>query len=185
MKIYTGYGDEGKTALFGGETVQKNHLRVEMYGTLDELNSLIGMLRNKNSDLDVDDMLKNIQNELFTYGSEIATPKAIKREQFSEHISEVHINALENDIDKLSEKIPTLQKFILPGGSEAACYAHMARTVCRRAERMLISLANEIEIRGQLIIYLNRLSDLFFVIARYENVINGIDDIVWEGIRKK
>jgi cob(I)alamin adenosyltransferase len=185
MKIYTGYGDEGKTALFGGETVKKNHLRVEMYGTLDELNSLIGLLRNKNIDDDVDDILKNVQNELFTYGSEIATPEAAKRDQFTDHISEIHINALENAIDKLSEKIPALQKFILPGGSEAACYAHQARTVCRRAERMLISLANEIDIRGQLIIYLNRLSDLFFVIARYQNVINGVEDIVWEGIRKK
>ncbi len=185
MKIYTGYGDEGKTALFGGETVQKNHLRVEMYGTLDELNSLIGLLRHKNKDNDVDDILKNVQNELFTYGSEIATPKAINLEKFTDHISEIHISALENAIDKLSEKVPPLKMFILPGGAEAACYAHQARTVCRRAERMLISLANEIEIRGQLIIYLNRLSDLFFVIARYQNVIIGVEDTVWEGIRNK
>ncbi|KAA3615739.1 MAG: cob(I)yrinic acid a,c-diamide adenosyltransferase [Calditrichaeota bacterium] len=184
MKIYTGYGDEGKTALFGGETVKKNHLRVEMYGTLDELNSLLGLLRNKNNDDDVDAILKNIQNELFTYGSEIATPKAAKLDQFTDHISETHISALENAIDKLSEKVPPLKQFILPGGSEAACYAHQSRTVCRRAERMLIKLAEEIEIRGQLIIYLNRLSDLFFVIARYQNVINSVDDTVWDGIRK-
>lgn len=185
MKIYTGYGDEGKTALFGGETVKKNHLRVEMYGTLDELNSLIGLVRNKNNDNDVDEILKNVQNELFTYGSEIATPNAAKRDKFADHISEVHISALENAIDKFSEKTPALQKFILPGGSEAACHSHMARTVCRRSERMLISLADDIQIRGQLIIYLNRLSDLFFVIARYQNVINEVEDIVWDGIRKK
>ena len=184
MKIYTGFGDQGKTALFGGETVRKNHLRVEMYGTLDELNSLIGILRNKNQDKNVDSILKNVQNELFTYGSEIATPDVAKRENFTEQISDTHINALENAIDMFSEKLPTLKKFILPGGSEAASYAHLARTVCRRAERMLISLADQIEIRGQLIIYLNRLSDLFFVIARYENVLNQVDDTVWEGIRK-
>jgi cob(I)alamin adenosyltransferase len=183
MKIYTGFGDEGKTALFGGETVKKNHLRVEMYGALDELNSLIGLLRNKNSDEEIDQILGKVQNELFTYGSEIATPDAGKRENFSDQISEVHINALENAIDKFSEKVPALKQFILPGGCEAASYSHLSRTVCRRAERMLINLANEIEIRGNLIIYLNRLSDLFFIIARYQNVLNSEDDVVWEGIR--
>jgi len=184
MKIYTGFGDEGKTALFGGETVKKNHMRVEMYGTLDELNSLIGILRNKNTDKEIDQILSKVQNEIFTYGAEIATPDAGKREKFTDQISEIHINALENSIDKYSEKIPALNKFILPGGSEAASYAHLARTVCRRAERMLISLANEIDIRGSLIIYLNRLSDLFFVLARYQNVLNSVDDVVWEGIRQ-
>lgn len=184
MKIYTGFGDQGKTALFGGETVSKNHLRVEMYGTLDELNSLIGLLRNKNNDASVDNVLKNVQNELFTYGSEIATPDVAKRENFTDQISDKHINALENAIDRFSEELPSLKKFILPGGSEAASYAHQARTVCRRAERMLISLADQIEIRGQLIIYLNRLSDLFFVIARFENFLNNVEDVVWEGIRK-
>ncbi|MCB9059113.1 MAG: cob(I)yrinic acid a,c-diamide adenosyltransferase [Calditrichae bacterium] len=184
MKIYTGFGDQGKTALFGGETVRKNHLRVEMYGTLDELNSLIGLLRNKNKDASVEKILKNVQNELFTYGSEIATPDVMKRENFTEQISDHHISALENAIDRFSEELPSLKNFILPGGSEAASYAHLARTVCRRAERMLISLADQIEIRGQLIIYLNRLSDLFFVIARIENLKSGVEDTIWEGIRK-
>lgn len=184
MKIYTGFGDQGKTALFGGETVRKNHLRVEMYGTLDELNSLIGLLRNKNNDKSIDTTLQNVQNELFTYGSEIATPDVGKRDNFTDQISDTHISSLENAIDRFSEQLPALKKFILPGGSEAASYAHLARTVCRRAERMLISLADQIEIRGQLIIYLNRLSDLFFVIARYENFKNQVEDITWEGIRK-
>ena len=185
MKIYTGFGDKGDTALFGGETVKKNHLRVEMYGTLDELNSLIGLLRNKNKDSQINKVLENIQNELFTYGSEIAPPDESKRAKFTEHISELHINTLENAIDRFMEKLPELKMFVLPGGSEAACYAHLGRTVCRRAERMLISLANEIEIRNELIVYLNRLSDLLFVIARYENVINGAEDVAWQGIRKK
>jgi cob(I)alamin adenosyltransferase len=185
MKIYTGFGDEGKTSLFGGETVKKNHLRVEMYGTLDELNSLIGLLRIKNTDPDVDNTLKNIQNELFTYGAEIATPDAVRRKNFKESISEVNITALENTIDCFMGKLPVIKKFVLPGGSEAAGFAHLARTVCRRAERMLINLANEIEIRGNLIVYLNRLGDLLFVIARYENFLNNVPDVVWDGIRNK
>ena len=184
MKIYTGFGDQGNTALFGGETVKKNHLRVEMYGTLDELNSVIGMLRNKNKELSVENALKNIQGELFTYGAEIATPEAGKRETFTDHISENHIIALEQTIDHLSEKLPSLKRFVLPGGSEAACYAHLARTVCRRAERLLIKLADDTEVRGPLIVYLNRLSDLLFVIARYENNMNSIEDVVWEETRK-
>ena len=184
MKIYTGFGDKGDTALFGGETVKKNHLRVEMYGTLDELNSLTGLLRNKNSDPQIDKVLQNIQNELFTYGSEIATPDESKRAKFTEHISDLHINTLENYIDRFMENLPELKKFVLPGGCEAACYAHLARTVCRRAERMLISLANDIEIRNELIVYLNRLGDLLFVIARYENVLNNVEDVSWQGIRK-
>lgn len=184
MKIYTGFGDKGNTALFGGETVRKNHLRVEMYGTLDELNSLIGIVRNKNQDKKVDSILKNIQNEIFTYGAEIATPQVEKRDTFNDKISEQHISALENSIDYFSEKLPVLKKFVLPGGSEASCYTHMARTVCRRAERILINLADEIEIRGQLIVYLNRLSDLLFVLARYENNLNNVEDVHWDGIRK-
>lgn len=185
MKIYTGFGDDGKTALFGGETVQKNHSRVEMYGTLDELNSLIGLLRNKNQNKDIDKLLKDIQNGLFTYGAEIATPNIEKRASFSEHISDIHITSLEAIIDRYMEKLPSLTKFVLPGGCEAAGFAHLARTVCRRAERMLISLANEIEIRRELIVYLNRLGDLLFVIARYENMLNEVNDVIWDGIRKK
>jgi cob(I)alamin adenosyltransferase len=185
MKIYTGFGDKGDTALFGGETVKKNHLRVEMYGTLDELNSLIGLLRNKNNDTQIDRVLENIQNELFTYGSEIATPDETKRAKFAEHISELHINTLENAIDRFMEKLPELKNFVLPGGNEAASYAHLARTVCRRAERMLIKLANKINIRNELIVYLNRLGDLLFVIARYENFLENIEDVIWKGIRNK
>lgn len=177
MKIYTGFGDKGNTALFGGETVKKNHLRVEMYGSLDELNSLLGMLRNKNKDGGIDAILKNIQNELFSYSSEIATPDAGKRLSFIDQISQEHISFLENTIDDLSGKLPELKKFILPAGSEVSCYAHMARTVCRRAERLLINLADEADIRGELIVYLNRLSDLLFVIARYENLLNKIEDV--------
>jgi len=184
MKIYTGFGDTGNTALFGGETVKKNHVRVEMYGTLDELNSHIGILRNKNEDDIVGNILSKVQEELFTFGSEIATPDSGKRDTFTEQISKNNIEMLENTIDDLSAKLPELKKFVLPGGCEAACYAHLSRTVCRRAERILIKLASEIDVRGQLIVYLNRLSDLFFIIARYENLLNKVEDVVWEGIRK-
>lgn len=184
MKIYTGFGDEGDTALFGGETVRKNNIRVEMYGTLDELNSIIGLLRNKNSDVQIENILKNIQSEIFIYGSEIATPQAAERESFTERISEKQAVVLEQAIDLLSEKLPPIKKFVLPGGSEASCYAHLARTVCRRAERVLIRLSEEIEVRGSLIVYLNRLSDLLFTIARYQNKLQNIEDVLWEGIRK-
>ena len=185
MKIYTGFGDKGDTALFGGETVKKNHLRVEMYGILDELNSHVGLLRQSNNDVRTDTILENIQHELFTYGSEIATPDEERRAKFSEQISAVHIVALEKAIDGYSEKLPELKHFVLPGGTTAACHAHIARTVCRRAERTLVSLSHETEIRDELIVYLNRLSDLLFVIARYENILNKINDVPWQGIRKE
>lgn len=183
MKLYTGFGDEGKTALFGGETVKKNHLRVEMYGTLDELNSFIGLILSKNKDKAVATDLTAVQNELFTFGAEMATPSTEKRAGFTEQLSKVHIDALENMIDKYSAQVPPLKKFVLPGGCEAASFAHISRTICRRAERMLISLAEEISIRADLIVYLNRLSDLLFIIARYQNVVNKVEDIAWEGIR--
>ena len=184
MKIYTGFGDKGNTALFGGQTVKKDNLRVEMYGTLDELNSFLGILSNKNKDSEIGTIVNNIQNEIFIFGSEMATPPAKERGSLAEYISEKHVNELEKAIDKITEELPELKNFILPGGSEAACYSHVARTVCRRAERMLIKLAEGTEIREVLIVYLNRLSDLLFTIARYENKIEHINEVIWEGIRK-
>ncbi|MGD9898064.1 MAG: cob(I)yrinic acid a,c-diamide adenosyltransferase [Calditrichaceae bacterium] len=183
MKIYTGYGDEGNTALFGGDVVQKDHPRVELYGTLDELNSIIGLLRSKNSHSGIDELLFRIQYELFVFSAEIATPDEKARKKFSRQIAQEHVNALEDAIDFYEADLEPLKNFILPGGSEAAAIAHLARTVCRRAERIFVKLRNEADLRKQMLIYLNRLSDLLFIIARFENKHHGTDDVKWEGNR--
>jgi len=183
MKIYTGFGDEGNTALFGGVVVKKDNARVEVYGTLDELNSVIGLLRSRISELKIDELLERIQNEIFVLSSEVATPDDNKKSRFTELIDSVHVEKLEKQIDEMTENLEPLKNFILPGGSESAAIAHVARTVCRRAERYLVSLNNEVEVRKTLFIYLNRLSDLFFVIARFMNKINNKSDVNWKGLR--
>jgi cob(I)alamin adenosyltransferase len=183
LKIYTGFGDEGNTALFGGKIVKKNHVRVEVYGTLDELNSLIGLLRSKNKNNEVDKVLFRIQNELFVISAEIATPDDDKRSKFSDQIGEPHISGIESEIDHFNNYLEPLKNFILPGGSDEASIAHVARTVCRRAERLLVSLNDDMTIRKFILIYLNRLSDLFFVLARYLNKLNNVKDVNWKGLQ--
>lgn len=183
MKIYTGFGDEGNTALFGGQVVRKNHTRVEIYGTLDELNSVIGLMRCKNSDAEVDDLLNRIQNEIFFVSAELATPEEKMLNRFMDRIDENHIHGIEQHIDYFSENLDPLKQFILPGGSEAAAFAHLARTVCRRAERKLVALSEDSGVRKELLIYVNRLSDLFFVLARYQNKLAGQPDVKWKGLK--
>ncbi len=183
MKIYTGFGDEGNTALFGGDVVQKDHPRVELYGTLDELNSILGLLRSKNSHSGIDELLLRIQNELFVFSAEIATPDEKARKKFSRQIAQEHVKALEDAIDLYEADLEPLKNFVLPGGNETAAIAHLARTVCRRAERVFVKLGNEMDLRQQMLVYLNRLSDLLFIIARFENKHHGIDDVKWESIR--
>ncbi len=180
MKIYTGFGDRGKTALFGGDVVQKNDLRVEVYGALDELNSLIGLLRAKNTDRQVDEWLLREQNHIFALSSEIATPDPKIRHKLVNMLTLSESAQLEKEMDDLSERLPELKKFILPGGCETAAIAHLARTVCRRCERLLISLHEQIKQREELLVYLNRLSDWFFILARYLNQLNDQPDVVWE-----
>ncbi|MBD3225791.1 MAG: cob(I)yrinic acid a,c-diamide adenosyltransferase [Caldithrix sp.] len=183
MKIYTKFGDEGNTSLFGGKVVRKNHMRVDIYGTLDELNSLIGILILKipDSENEVKQLLYDIQNQIFVFSSEIATPDEKTLSKFEQFINEVHIQLLEDNIDKYSEKLPKLKNFILPGGSDSAAAAHLVRTVSRRAERRLINWHEVEPVRKELLIYLNRLSDFFFIIARYMNVVQQKDDILWKG----
>lgn len=183
MKLYTGFGDKGNTSLFGGEKVSKNNERVEAYGVIDELNSIIGLLDAKVDDPEIKPLLKKIQNELFVLSSEIATPDEAMRQKFNQTISEDHIRNMERTIDLFTEVVEPLRKFILPGGCEGAALAHVARTVCRRAERKLISLVNKHQINGLLLVYLNRLSDLLFVLARVINQRKGVKDVVWKGIR--
>ena len=180
MKIYTGFGDEGNTALFGGQVVKKNNIRVEIYGALDELNSVIGLLRTKNSDTRVDELLLSIQDEIFIVSSEIATPDIERQKKIKNRLHNEHIQKTEKTIDELSENLEPLKNFILPGGSESAAIAHLARTVCRRAERNLVALISEDQVRKEIVVYLNRLSDLFFVLARYLNKLNKKPDVLWK-----
>lgn len=180
MKIYTGFGDKGETSLFGGEVVNKDDIRIETYGTLDELNSIIGLLRTKIVEHSINKVLFSIQNEIFILSSEIATPNVIQQSKLKDRISEINIRKIEDTIDDISEKLDPLKNFILPGGSESAAIAHIARTVCRRAERNLTTLNSESKIRGELIVFLNRLGDLFFILARYLNKSNNVSDVIWK-----
>ena len=180
MKIYTGFGDKGKTSLFGGDVVNKDNPRIEVYGTLDELNSIIGLLCTKKVDKHIYNILLTIQNEIFVLCSEIATPDMERQRKLKNQIVENNIRNIEKTIDDISDKLDPLKNFILPGGSESAAIAHLARTVCRRAERHLTALISESQVRSEIIVYLNRLGDLFFVLARYLNKLNNVPDVIWK-----
>jgi cob(I)alamin adenosyltransferase len=181
MKIYTKGGDKGETGLFGGERVSKDSIRIEAYGTVDELNSFIGLLLTEIIDGDVKILLNRIQNLLFILGSDLAAPDDEKNRKHNiPRISKSHYEELEKEIDKYDEKLEELRNFILPGGCKSSVLLHICRTICRRAERKTVSLQNEGKVSSEIIIFLNRLSDLFFVLARYENKISGIEDIKWQ-----
>ena len=184
MKIYTKTGDKGETALYGGTRVSKASARVESYGNIDELNSFIGIAKSHIEDKEVLEQLKKIQFDLFTVGSEAATPVdklmlANGRSRLPLIIAEKEIEELENWMDAYEEKLDPLQFFILPGGGKAATFLHAARTICRRAERSLVFLNQNEEVRPELIKYLNRLSDYLFVLARYVSKINGEAEEYW------
>lgn len=179
MKIYTKNGDRGQTALIGGRKVSKNNFRIECYGTVDELNSWLGvvvsMIGTKSPSAKT---LKIIQDRLFVVGSLLANdPKGsrMKLPQLQEH----DVVLLENEIDAMTAKLPELKSFILPGGCEAASFCHLARAVCRRAERRVVALSQKDKVDPVIIIYLNRLSDYLFVLARFFNRQKGIKDILW------
>jgi cob(I)alamin adenosyltransferase len=180
MKIYTKTGDKGDTALFGGKRVDKDNSRIKAYGTVDELNSVIGLAVAEVRSEEVKSVLLKIQNELFTVGSDLATPEEnINSSKYVSRIDEQNTIHLENIIDRFDSKLPGLTNFILPGGIKGAAFLHNARTICRRAEREIVSLSKEEKTNPSILIYLNRLSDLLFVLARYENFVSGIDDIPW------
>ncbi len=185
MKIYTKTGDAGTTALFGGNRVPKHNARIESYGTVDELNSNIGMIRSQEIDEHSKNILIQIQNKLFTIGSTLATSpdKAVLRsgkERLKiEKINEDHISLLEQEMDAMNDVLPDLTHFILPGGNTAVSYCHIARTVCRRAERRVTHL-NEMEPIDPIVIkYLNRLSDYLFVLARKLSKDLNAEEIQW------
>jgi cob(I)alamin adenosyltransferase len=179
MKIYTKTGDDGTTALFGGQRVVKDSIRIETYGTVDEVNSILGVARAVNSDNDIEDILDHLQNDLFVLGADLATP--IGKEGVTiPRIDQKHITFLETTIDAVELELSPLKNFILPGGSVVAAYLHFARTVCRRAERHAVHLSRIEQIGEFVVVYLNRLSDLLFVLARLANKRDGIVERPWK-----
>ena len=178
MKIYTKTGDDGSTSLFRGGRVLKNNQRLIAYGTVDELNAVIGLAVSHIIAEDIRDILLKIQNLLFTLGSDLATvadkenPRYVRTEADS-------IEFLEQTIDSIDKKLPGLQSFILPGGTKGASFLHFARTICRRAEREVVSLSQNEEVNENIVIFLNRLSDLLFVLSRYENKVNNKPEPIW------
>jgi cob(I)alamin adenosyltransferase len=191
MKIYTRTGDQGETGLFGGQRVRKDHARVEAYGDIDELNSVIGLALAKLDETTGSDIvarLRAIQTGLFTLGANLATPGHEDGGRPTTYIPALepeHIAELEHWIDTTEAELEPLKNFILPGGTEAAACLHLARTVCRRAERRVITLAKHAHIDGDVIIYLNRLSDCLFTLARLVNHRAGVEDVAWAGGRKE
>ena len=183
MKIYTKTGDQGKTSLFGKSNVQKNDLRVKAYGEIDEVNACLGTLRATLSKIEKnfnDALLKDIQNRLFDIGAELATANENFVKKLPRLIQETDITKLEKEIDFYSEELPVLKNFILPGGHIGSAQAHLARCVTRRAERSIIALAEKKTVRSEIIKYVNRLSDYFFVLARKINFDLDVEDIEWE-----
>jgi cob(I)alamin adenosyltransferase len=177
--IYTRKGDEGETSLGGGQRVPKDAARVAAYGTVDELNSAIGVAWAHGLTPRLMEVLPVIQNELFHLGSDLAFREEDKQTHQLPQIEERHVEKLEQLIDELNEIVGPLQNFILPGGSIGAAHLHVARTICRRTERAVFTLAREEPIGGLVMAYLNRLSDLLFVMARYENNQRGIAEPLW------
>ena len=181
MKIYTKTGDDGTTGLFGSGRVSKNSIRIEAYGTVDELNSVIGILAVQSGAEYFALLLQDIQKSLFVLGADLATPLESKTTYQIPRIEESDVKKMEFAIDDAEIGLPPLEKFILPGGSAVAGYFHFARTVCRRAERIVVSLSESENIGAFDIQFLNRLSDLFFVLARKANHLAGVKDVEWDG----
>ena len=181
MKIYTKTGDEGETGLFGGDRVSKASLRVETYGEVDELNSVVGWARLAMENAELDALLNQIQSDLFEVGAELASTPERKEKGLMPLIEESQVEMLERAIDHYQEGPPALTSFVLPGGSEGAARFHLARCICRRAERSLVALGEREPIRGELYRYVNRLSDLLFTLARYATHAAGVQDIPWKG----
>ena len=175
MKIYTRTGDHGETSLFGGKRVAKNDPRIEAYGTVDELSSFLGLARASELPADVDAEIAKIQSDLFEIGAHLASP-GISRFPGADA---QRITDLEKAIDTMESELPVLTTFILPGGTQAAAHLHVARTICRRAERCVVALGDDSEATQSTIRYLNRLSDYLFVAARFTNLRQGGADVPW------
>ena len=179
-KIYTRNGDKGKTRLANGEEVSKDSLRVAAYGDIDELNSIVGLVLTENPDDKLAVVLSSIQHTLFDLGGELASDGMIVG-----LVTDQHTTSLEKHIDQMNSELPPLEEFILPGGTKSASLLHLSRTVCRRAERSIITLNQSETVAAEIIQYVNRLSDILFVMARYENHRSGNQEVFWKNPRKK
>lgn len=179
MKIYTKTGDKGQTSLIGGTRVPKYHIRIEAYGTVDELNSYIGLIRSSVSDQAIINQLLEIQDRLFTIGSNLASDPEKSKMKIPE-IKDVDVEYLEQAIDKMNENLPEMRSFVLPGGNQAISFTHIARCVCRRAERATIHLSQESSVNDIIIKYLNRLSDYLFVLSRKITTDTKAIEIPWK-----
>lgn len=181
MKVYTRSGDKGKTSLVGGQRVSKCCERLESYGTIDELNSHMGVLLNYCKDERDAAFLTHVQSALFVVGGYLATDNSQKEVRKGNIVTPAMVEEVEKEIDRLQDLLPPLRLFILPGGSRAASFAHVCRTVCRRAERQILRLAEcGAQVDDEVTAYVNRLSDYFFVLARKLNTDEGVEDIVWK-----
>jgi len=181
MKIYTKTGDKGTTSLIGGTKVFKSHLRIEAYGTVDELNSYIGLCKDLLSDESSKSVLQEIQDRLFTIGSALACDPEKETKMKIPDLKESDITLLEKEIDKMDSELPSMKSFILPGGHPTISHIHIARCICRRAERYCVRLETEKnEVESIIIKYLNRLSDYLFILARYASLLLNVQEIPWK-----
>jgi len=181
MKIYTKQGDKGETGLFGGDRVSKSSLRIEAYGTIDELNSFIGLTITELLNTEVKKLLQGLQSQLFIVGSDLAAPDNEKTRKYNiPRVSCAFTLEAEKAIDYFEGMLEELKNFILPGGTKSASLLHVCRTICRRAERRTVQLNSVEEINGNIIIFLNRLSDLLFVLSRVENAEANFPDVIWK-----
>ena len=178
MKIYTKTGDKGTTSLYGGKRVEKYNLRIESYGSVDELNSFLGLLRDQEIKPIFRDFIIKIQNNLFNIGAILATPNPETLSKLPK-IEKHHIQELEEKIDEFDKSLPPMTHFILPGGHQTVSYCHICRTICRRVERLVFKLSNEINVNSSVTTYLNRLSDFLFVLARMLSKDLSVDEIKW------
>ncbi len=178
MKIYTKKGDKGQTSLIGGDRVPKHHIRIESYGTVDELNSYIGLLRSFVKDSLNPQILSEIQDRLFTVGSLLASAPGSKMIVPDLHESDIEL--LEHKMDAMNAELPDLKSFVLPAGSAEVAHCHIARCICRRAERLTVQLSEEDDIEPQVLKYLNRLSDYLFVLGRYTAFQQKVDEVAWK-----
>jgi cob(I)alamin adenosyltransferase len=180
MRIYTKTGDDGTTGLFGNQRVPKDALRVEVYGTVDETNTILGLALAAGAPEELARVLLGLQSRLFDLGADLSTPRGDRPDpSYLTRIGEVHVEALEQLIDRFDAQLPTLTNFILPGGGPTAAHLHHARAVARRGERLLVALARDEDVGPCVVRFVNRLSDLLFVLARWANHAAGIADVPW------